>query len=193
MAIIVCKNCGKNISDSCEKCIHCGTNIKIDNFSTTNQDKPVTKTVQKTYEDLPEYAQLELENEFIEKNADMMKYKRKIKGADSFLSYSQLLFFVNFFILLICRSIFILYPKVGAFIENKTTYTFFAILVVLSIFIGLLLLLVSGIIKLIMKNKIKSFIYIKKLKLWLEKEKEIIYNPIFQLEEDQELFNQLKI
>ncbi|MBE7083410.1 MAG: zinc ribbon domain-containing protein [Clostridiales bacterium] len=193
MAIIVCKNCGKNISDSCEKCIHCGADIKVNDLSTANQDKPLTKAIQKTYENLPEYAQLELENEFIEKNEDMMKYKRKIKGAETFFSNSKLLLIINLFILLISRLIFNLYPKVGVFIENKTIYSLFAIWVIFSILIGLLLLLIGGIMKLIMKNKIKSFTYIKKLKLWLEKEKEIIYNPIFQLEEDQELFNQLNI
>ena len=193
MAIIVCKNCGKNISDSCEKCIHCGTNIKIDNFSTTNQDKPLTKTVQKTYEDLPEYAQLELENEFIEKNADMMKYKRKIKGAETFANYSTYMFFFHWIIFMFFRFIFQIVPKFSIHIVNKNI---FSIVSLLNFFFGIIgcLLFITGIIsKKIINNKIKSFTYIKKLKIWLEKEKGITYNVLFQSEKEHQIFNQLEI
>ena len=89
MALITCKNCGKNISDTTEKCIHCGALVGVDVETTADSaDNASVKTENKTEKKIKFLAmsdedQIKLEEEFLDSDPDAFKwyksfYEKKI-------------------------------------------------------------------------------------------------------------------
>ena len=83
MALITCKNCGKNISDTTEHCIHCGAPTKETYFE--NQTFENTYYQQDTqpqpkislFDNFSDKKKAALESEFLKSNVQIMKYRRK--------------------------------------------------------------------------------------------------------------------
>ena len=76
MAIIICKKCGKRVSDTVDVCIHCGQNPKEEIIEKIEEvptkEIPEKKTVE--YYDLSEREQIRLEAEFAQQDKSAKKY-----------------------------------------------------------------------------------------------------------------------
>ena len=84
MALIICKKCGKNISDTSTRCIHCGTPIKdeAETLKVESPAKPKNETLTPSkklanFHKLSEDQQVALENEFLKSDKSARKYRRK--------------------------------------------------------------------------------------------------------------------
>ena len=75
MALIICKNCGKRVSDTAEKCIHCGASLAEELIEEVKEEEIAKEEVNKVEKEeegpkLIDFAyyntddQLELQKEF---------------------------------------------------------------------------------------------------------------------------------
>ena len=76
MALIVCTECGRKISDTSKHCIHCGAAIESSHEETVTK-APEAKKTPSDYFQLQSGLQIQLEAEFLETDTWAEKYRRK--------------------------------------------------------------------------------------------------------------------
>lgn len=207
MALITCRNCGKNISDTTDHCIHCGAPTKETYFenqtfeSTTYQENYQQDNTQyyqqdtqpkpkiSLFDNFSDNKKADLESEFLKSNAQIMKYRRKGVEKRTF----GLMFCYMCVLIMTCGIL----PKILAnkfydgviykpeFIEYSVYFIFgFAVVALVS--------LIASIYSAISYNdKVKKAAYQKFFQEWLAKEKNITYYPNFIKIEEQQLFDQI--
>ena len=200
MALITCKNCGKNISDTTEHCIHCGAPTKetyFENQTFENQTFENTYYQQDTqpqpkislFDNFSDKKKAALESEFLKSNVQIMKYRRKGVEKRTFR-----LVFCYMWVLIIAGA---LLPKLLAnkfyngeiykpeFIEYSIYFIFgFAVVALVSLITSIYLAISYS-------DKVKKAAYQKFFQEWLLKEKNIVYYPNFIKNEEQQLFDQI--
>lgn len=175
MAIIICKNCGKKVSDTVDVCIHCGNNPKEENknnvIEVSNEFAEV-KTVE--FDDLKEKEQLKLEAEFVKHDKWAKRYMLDVIELPSFgrLLYYPAIAFVILRILHRLTEVF----ATGELINEELS-------VIAAISgIGLVVLSLCTFFYSVVKriyNRITQahLIYLKKFQKWLMDNQNISYYP----------------
>ena len=182
MALITCKKCGKNVSDTRETCIHCGHSLKEE-----APTAPAPEQQKSEYAKLGQYEQEMLVKEFWTSNSDARRYREKIyfwtEFKKSFRIYGILL------ILFIGLQIGLL-DFIGQYIKNQTAFLAFlaAILIyVLIAFICAIAFLAKG---RKLKKKTYRFAEERAFQKWLLENKNITYTRMFFDVEEKQMFEQ---
>ena len=84
MALITCKFCGKQISSTAEKCIHCGAAVKDTNQDTAPTDTESPKNAPTQKKRIINELTPDLESEFLKTNKEARKYKMSINCFEIF-------------------------------------------------------------------------------------------------------------
>ena len=177
MAIIICKSCGKKVSDTVDVCIHCGKNplqdIEEVELQSLEQEVLEEKTVD--FNELSEAERLKLEGEFLKEDEWSKKYMRSHLEAFPFmrplLVYPALLF-------LILRLLFSFTDIfVGSEIENEGAFIS-AIACGIGLVAVCVVMFVYSIIRRIYNRAIHArYIYYRRLQKWLQEKKNISFFP----------------
>ena len=190
MALIECRACGKKISDTTEKCIHCGSLTKEPEVEKI-EETTITPPKARDYNQISDYERNALEMEFIRQDEEAMKYKvmqndrlrfKKLRASAWPIWLLSFLFSVKAF------------EEAGI-----TTYTSGFAFSLALLFNGLILLLIISITiylsftKKAEKTSSKRFVYLKKYQCWLLNEKKIEYTPVFVTEKEKILFEKTYI
>ena len=191
MALIVCKKCGKNISDKSEKCIHCGQPLKE-----ITESKEVDKAA-KALENMPKFNALngvtrrKLELEFIKTDKWAYVYRRRgveIPKLGKFaLAMPVFLAAGVAAVTIVAESVnngFVLTPWL-----EKASFVFYALSA--SMMAVAILLLIYNRIQ--YSNAINRMTYHKKMQAWLRDVKKINYQPSFRTEREKCLFDEIEI
>ena len=198
MALIVCKKCGKRVSDTAEKCIHCGASL-TDNDDAVKQEK---ETISKNIDEqsdlkIPEYSsyddddKIRLENEFLKSDRWAKKFRRMGIELGKFKSLFLEVMFAFVAYVGICR-----YCYNNVF--NKTIYNekimAYSIVIISFLFvICFALLIATSIMGIVHKRSVKKYIYMKKYQRWLLKEKGISYTPLFVELKEKAIFDNVNL
>ena len=191
MALIVCKKCGKNISDKSEKCIHCGQPLKE-----ITESKEVDKAA-KALENMPKFNALngvtrrKLELEFIKTDKWAYVYRRRgveIPKLGKFaLAMPVFLAAGVAAVTIVAESVnngFVLTPWL-----EKASFVFYALSA--SMMAVAILLLIYNRIQ--YSNKVNRMTYNKKFQKWLRDVKKVNYQPSFRTEREKCLFDEIEI
>lgn len=89
MALIICKNCGKKISDTIDVCIHCGCNLRETEIpeqasQVQNEAVEICESQQTDFDDLIALEKTKLETEFLKDDEWSNKYMRDRSELSSF-------------------------------------------------------------------------------------------------------------
>ena len=191
MALIVCKKCGKNISDKSEKCIHCGQPLKE-----ITESKEVDKAA-KALENMPKFNALngvtrrKLELEFIKTDKWAYVYRRRgveIPKLGKFaLAMPVFLAAGVAAVTIVAESVnngFVLTPWL-----EKASFVFYALSA--SMMAVAILLLIYNRIQ--YSNAINRMTYHKKMQAWLRDVKKINYQPSFRTENEKYIFDEIEL
>ena len=201
MGLIVCKNCGKRISDTVDDCIHCGAPINDKPFDKENA--PSSPTIEsappspetprkKVFTHLGLKKRLELEMEFLESDKWAKRYQRDRNEMGEFGSAIFVTFGLFMCIGFVGRTILTKLNMIS--ISNSPPY-----LIEFSIsFIALGALLIGmfiySIVKRIYYRSINAkYVYMKKFQRWLNNEKNIEYFPPLKTIRQQMLFDNIDL
>ncbi|MBR2871173.1 MAG: zinc ribbon domain-containing protein [Clostridia bacterium] len=198
MAIITCEKCGKKISDTTSKCIHCGAMLKKEQeakvLSVKEEVKvPLDKTQYNTkFFSLDSAKQNKLEKEFLLQDKKAMKFKRRELEFKKFSSIGSFAVYISLLCILGVR---LLLTKVLGVAEfyNEEYAVIGAVGIFVTLGIGILILIINFICKIIYNRSIKKYIYMKKFQRWLGSNKEIDFNPTFITNTEQALYNQIDL
>ena len=186
MALITCKNCGKNISDTTEKCIHCGAPVGVDVETTADSaDNASVRTENKTEKKINFLAmsdedQIKLEEEFLDSDSDAFKwyksfYEKKIVSG------------VMVVLMIPCLLGMLFGTTQGGSIWLRIVGIF---LILSYCFLGMLFTVKVGSRK---KNKKRQFIYQKRFQRWLKEKKNIEYTPTLWKKGDEVIFESVDV
>ena len=194
MALIVCNNCGKKISDTTKQCIHCGakTFLDIENQGAENEQNKAKKKLTEYYS-LSYEEQQKLETEYLEIDKEAAAWFKFGETRDMCTKFAGRILTV-----LIVLGMLIGFVSQGLstlFDPNDTA--------IMCLTIGLCgFLLVSGIcfltiivglaIKVVFFRQRKQFIYFRRFDLWL-REKNIIFDIVFITDSQKNLYENLDI
>ena len=195
MALITCKNCGKKISDTVEKCIHCGATTKEPDVKETSiskeQNSEANEAGKTVFNKLSEKEQIKLENEFLKFDKKARIYRRKIFEAKRFA-------LLVFLIPLITRVLSA--GQKGAIEKLFEGKIYDPKMLDLSekCLIPLIAVLLMSIVLCIYsattyKKRENKQLYAKKFQRWLKEEKNIVYKPNFISEKDRVVFEEINL
>lgn len=191
MALIVCKKCGKNISDKSEKCIHCGQPLKE-----ITESKEVDKEA-KALENMPKFNALDgvtrrkLELEFIK--TDKWAYVYRRRGVE-IPKLGKFAFAMPVFIVAGVAAVSIVAEGINngfvmtPWLENASGV--FMALSVAMMPVAIILLIYN---RIQYSNKVNRMTYNKKFQKWLRDVKKINYQPSFRTEREKCLFDEIEI
>lgn len=197
MAIIICKSCGKKVSDTVDVCIHCGKNPKEEIVQTAEKPNEEEVTSEKTIEfyDLSEKERLALETEYIQQDKSGKKY---LLDVFELTSYMKPLFFYPILAIPLLRLVFFLsevfnLPICESNVQNEVFSTIAAISG-----IGLIALcacmFLYGLFKKIYNLITRArFIYFKKFQKWLAENKNIHFYPELKSARQKAVFESINI
>lgn len=176
MALIVCPCCGKNVSDTAEKCIHCGFDFRL-------QAKESEQSEKREYTNLTEYERNRLKNEFdvsFSQFANINKNYEKTEKADKVLGVFTIFFGLSLIAsLIIFRIVKLNFESVIAYIV--VIYTVFA-------FLFCAVKLIFWDLFFYKKRKRNHLAYLKKYRNWLKDEKNIEYD-LTLTKQERKIFN----
>lgn len=183
MALIVCPKCGKNVSDTTEKCFHCGFNL------VTRSEAPV---VLQRYNRLPVSEQNKLRSEYYKLNPEYESFDRQHK---KFIKITNIIYIIG----AICGLIafcFYFGSKIYRLVNNTNiTWTLISILIFVVLEIGTIL--TSFIMRKVpyKRYRYNNLIIEKKFQKWLKDKKNIEYVVTFKEKQkkDKEFFDQIDI
>lgn len=198
MALIICKECGKKVSDTCTKCIHCGTPIL--EGSDDIQKKSVAEKMQSTVSDdqktLMNFDRLEnddrtiLEREFLKCDSWARKYRRTKAEIPSF----------GFAIIWCICVLYIIFKTVFTFelfpIGDVINPMFERISLISFIALGVLLVgmhIYSIFARIYLKISLGRYVYMKKFQKWLKEYKDIEYTPPIIKIKEKRIFDSIDI
>ena len=216
MALIICKCCGKKISDTVKTCIHCGAqlsdetnchlssdseeffpfddsdcesvSVNSDIDSATDDDNQ-TENKKKfvNFNTFDEKQKTLLEKEFLKTDKWAMKYRRNKEESEDYLD----VFITGVFLLLIyvlCTIKFKFY-SITAINPNLDKIALFLLIAAGAISgFAIIYFFVS---KIIYAVSDKKYIYIWKFQKWIREEKSIEYNPPFLSVKEKAKFIQI--
>lgn len=162
MALITCPHCGKQVSDTVERCIHCGEILK----------KTYSKPAQKNFSALPTSERKRLEEEFL---TTYSAYD--YNSARNIARKTKKIAFVSRIVLWVALAVLI--SLVCIFFNSKNT----TILGILSLILLIVLIssLVTWIVCVVISHKEHKMylIYLRVFQEWLLKAKNIVWQVMF--------------
>lgn len=191
MALIVCKKCGKNISDKSEKCIHCGQPLKE-----ITESKEVDKEA-KALENMPKFNALDgvtrrkLELEFIK--TDKWAYVYRRRGVE-IPKLGKFAFAMPVFIVAGVAAVSIVAEGINngfvmtPWLENASGV--FMALSVAMMPVAIILLIYN---RIQYSNKVNRMTYNKKFQKWLRDVKKVNYQPSFRTENEKYIFDEIEL
>ncbi len=206
MALIVCKNCGKNISDTTENCIHCGTPVKesleqsvLETEENTEKAEAVEvkeakkeeKSTRKNYLFLSDDEQVKLEEEFWEYDKEAFEWYRKIYRK----KYMDIpLMLISVVALAACG----LFMNLFVDFSSKFSMTFGVlgtILCFLAAVTGFVLVGFGTSISAFTRKKERrqQFIYQKRFQRWLREKKNLDFMPTVFRNGEESIFESVDI
>lgn len=190
MAIIICKKCGKKVSDTTDVCIHCGHPTHEEKSSDKEEKIKIEKNVY-NFNSFAEDDKLILERDFLRADKWAMNYRTRKEEISSFLAMLA----ITLFCLVLALKI-VGYVNKDFFAGEIYNESFAAIAI--SCLIALLaLLLVISVYSVCMNINFKvtmaRFIYMKKFQKWLKENKNIEYTPPFIKTKEKEIFEKINI
>ncbi len=173
MALISCPQCGGKVSDSAQKCVHCGYD-----FLKAKQEEEKTKEKEHeaaVFNNLPEYEQKSILNEYYAKFPEEAKSAKICK----LYKWSGIIIVILFAVFFIAESVIvplICFSKINP-TKGLTLATFFGLP-------GIVVCVLSVILR-ISKKKIDTMSCrnIKRFGKWLKNEKKLIYKLTLSKEE----------
>lgn len=198
MALIVCKECGKKISDASERCIHCGamTADSLPVVETIPQEKPEPKApeAKKDYYKLGEETRIQLEIDFLQQDAWAEKYRSKgleLKAFKETFTVGAVLplMFTSFY----CIALRVVLDIMGGQFQNITALWAAGIGVVSCVLIFGVLSTIFSKMSLRYERSNDRLIYLKKFQSWLRKEKNIAFQPLFDNPAEKEYFEYINL
>ena len=198
MALIICENCGKKVSDTAKNCIHCGASLLTKEV--LPQPPAVEEMVEQKeqasekldnfvkFKNLEKKQQEALLKEFWKEDLPARKYQKK-KTILEFFQYGILLY------LLIPNLVAIVFLFVFRFQPQSTDgllliYSLFAAMMILQ---PILLLIFGIIMKLTVDSKVKTLAYKKRFQIWAKETKQIVYKPTFENRVESQMFEQIDV
>ncbi|MBE6584670.1 MAG: hypothetical protein E7649_06825 [Ruminococcaceae bacterium] len=181
MALIRCEKCGKAISDTIEKCIHCGNPVNENRSNSTSADENTAKCNEESinfddfvlYKELMEHERIELELEFCHSDKWALKYVQKIHEPKSIQKIAGIADAFGFICLLLIST-------TNADLHNIQVYSMGIMLGIFTGVVGLAITVLSLVLQRIHLGSVKkNLYYFKKFQIWLHKEKNIIFYPDF--------------
>lgn len=193
MALIKCRECGKSISDTTDKCIHCGAFVHknaADESADENNSESINLGDFVIFKDLMAHKRIELELEFCHSDKWALKYVRKIQEPKSIQKIAGIADTFGF----ICIMLIILLAGTNPDWQPYN-YELFAAGIILGVCTGILgfvITILSLILQHIHARSIKKNLYYhKKLQVWLRKEKNIIYYPDFATQKIKDKYDSI--
>lgn len=199
MALIICKNCGKTVSDTVDVCIHCGENIKsTEAFSRENNQEPsfitekdTAKPILKDFTFYSAEEQIALEKEFLSNDGWAKKYRQRQIELPSFLRTAMLSWGWAFIIIAFSFKIN------ESLLETMFTFSPASEICVFSAIASTLLLFITILCRLVIKIRLRltfaKYIYMKKFQVWLYKEKSVNYIPPITKFKEQQIFKSIDL
>ena len=191
MALIVCKKCGRNISDKSEKCIHCGQPLKE-----ITESKEVDKAA-KALENMPKFNALngdvrrKLELEFIK--TDKWAYVYRRRGVE-IPKLGKFAFAMPVFIVAGVAAVSIVAEGINngfvmtPWLENASGV--FMALSAAMMPVAIILLIYN---RIQYSNKVNRMTYNKKFQKWLRDVKKVNYQPSFRTENEKYIFDEIEL
>ena len=194
MALIICSNCGKKISDTTEKCVHCGCPTKhaVEEISQNCiQDDANKNQAAVVYAYLDNYQKEKLEKEFLASDKWARKYQRNSLEAPSFATPLFVCVFSALMILF-------LYFKIaeGYIADDPINPEMLELSIALFVSLGVLtvaMFIYSIVIQINFALKRDRFVYMKKFQLWLLVNKNIEYDPPVYTLREKKIFDNIKL
>ncbi len=198
MALIICRNCGKKVSDTVKICIHCGASLlpeevppqphAVEEIVEKKEKSSESQDVFVKFKNLDKKQQKALLEEFWKEDILARKYQKK-KAILEFFQYEILLY------LLIPNLIAIVLWFVFKFQPQSTG----GLLLVCSslaamVILHPILILIFGIImKVTVDSKVKTLTYKKRFQIWAKETRQIVYKPTFDNKAERQMFEQIDI
>ena len=195
MALIVCENCGKKISDTTEKCIHCGALLKTleNKADDVNRIKEETAKEEKTrvnYLTLSDSEQMRLEEEFWEYDKEAFEWYVKMYQNRKPLD-------IPFFLetlggLLVGVPVGIILKAILS--GSAREFAMFGLMVSsFAVFVGYFSMSFGILFNSGAKKRRKQFIYQKRFQRWLKENKDMDFMPTLWKKGDELLFESVDI
>lgn len=200
MALITCKFCGKQISSTAEKCIHCGAAVKDTNQDTAPTDTESPKNAPTQKKRIINELTPDLESEFLKTNKEARKYKMSINCFEIFTDCTYIILANAIILVMLYMILFVpVSDTITAFLDTHqiciNNRLFFALTKKWSfIVLAVLILNIIGMIAFRLKKTYrKKLIYNKMIQKWLLSEKNIAYIPIFTSEKSKKEFDNIDL
>lgn len=196
MAIMICKNCGKKVSDTVEVCIHCGQNPKEETIKKNEEAsaKEICEEKKIEYYDLSEREQIRLEAEFAKQDKSAKKY---LLDALELSSFMKPLFFYPILTYIIGRGFTLLTELLGITLNTDTNNETLSIITAVSgiaLVVFCACMFIYGLVKKIYNRITQAYlIYLKKFKIWLKKNKNIEFYPELKKSRQKAFFEAIDI
>ena len=196
MALITCKICGKKISDTVKKCIHCGSEITLNEVIEIQENTIIQTSEESSPQNLEEEDEellfSDLKND--ERKILVKEFWESDKQAYSYIVGNQIAkkFHLGWYLrYLPPYLIFFVFLFVLKLRPQNIKILIFTIVTILSLTI--IEIIISAILKRKYENKAKKYAYKKRFKIWLEENKNIIYYPIFLDKKEERIFEEINI
>ncbi len=182
MSLIKCPECGKQISDTVLKCIHCGCNLKLSQIAPTHTN--VKKNAEeRQYYKIPYNEQITLRNEFYTTGTDYSKNENLLRKQIKKLRAATIIQALSWLLALIVLTCGQFYYS----ITHKNTPTTFAVVILVAVLIAIIFLILTCILKKnFNKYRRNQLIVEKKFQKWLREEKQIVYTVNFTPKQKKE-------
>ena len=206
MALIICSNCGKKVSDTTSECIHCGakigvaTNDKNKNLNNTKKtnisvDNNEESDVIYKYYSLPFEKQERLENDFLKFDKESAQWQEKSLVVTKFFGAARILLILALIAFSILSFIVKILPDGTIDFDDEKRIMFLGIGVAGYIAVAAICLVVLAISSIIIKlrfGKKKQYVYYRRFSKWLEK-KNIVFDIEFASDDDERLYEKIDL
>ena len=206
MALIICNNCGKKISDTTNECIHCGAKIgvgfyeqneKLNNTKKAdiNESNSEESDMIYKYYSLSFEKQERLENDFLEFDKQAAEWQEKASIVAKFLKIAKvflILAAVAFSVLTLLAKIL---PEGVIDLNNERASICLASGIIgyaVEGAICLIIIVVCSIMNKLRYDKKKQYVYYRRFSKWLE-EKNVIFDIKFLSESDKRMYDKIDL
>ena len=183
MALITCKSCGKSISDTTEKCVHCGAlvGVEVEEPSSSVDNSSVKKKKALNFLTMSDEDQVRLEEEFWETDKEAFEWYKSMYESKIVSAVVMFMYPISFILIMIfgINS----GSSIGFLIVGSLF--FFAFLVIATVFF------IKGMP--FKRVRRKQFVYQKRFQRWLKDKKNIEYTPTIWRKSEEALFESVDI
>lgn len=212
MALIVCNNCGKKISDTTSECIHCGAKVgagfncdasevetveKVDKAEKAGKSEAQTKAKEKhskiKYRSLSEEKKEKLECDFMEIDKVAGSWRKKAISNEYFLKISKVFLFISAVVFFALRLFSNVLPVEIFDKTNERAGVCLAIGLIGFCVVGATSFIVMGICEIMRSlryGKKKKVIYFKRFEAWLL-ENDIIFDKSILSDKEKKLYEKI--